>query len=243
MHCHLWPIRSGPVPCSTYSSHFLYLCLSPSLFVSVSPSLSLSSLVSSHQIPRYTFDHFHSSTASYLTFFFLDILFLHHKLTSSEMASQCQLIFDQLNQIQAHLTTASAPAPVTATGDLVPHTDTERSRSGHSHYIFETHPSTLKLLTIATALLCHPFQRDAQVNYLEKFDMTNERLESLVREVAEMNSARKEAQTTSEGTTNSSSSSALGGSAVTGSTNGEGGSSNPTTPSNKKMSIKNIFRR
>jgi hypothetical protein len=198
------------------------------------------------------------------------MIFLHHKLTTPEMATQCQLIFDSLSTIQSQLThTTILPTVVPNDGLGVSTIISTLSSSSSSplmtntikekwiqlpHYIFETYPSTSKLLIIATALLCHPFQRDNQINYLQKFDITYERIEGLVREIdesviliqKEMNggTAKREGELTNE-----ISSSFSGGTTGSGHNNGGrggGSGSHPSTPSSsKKMSasIKNLFGR
>jgi hypothetical protein len=186
---------------------------------------------------------FHPSTASYLSSFFVDIVFIHRKLSTPEMAHQCQSIFDKLSTIQHELTAHSTSTSALSSSQQ----QQPESHLCQNNYIFEIPPSTLRLLTVITALLCHPFQRDHQANYFQKLEVTTEMMETMATDVESYHKAMIAQQASAQATGgtddqldkngNSSSSSISGG-------NGNGcSSSNPSTPSSKKLStgIKNMF--
>jgi uncharacterized membrane protein YgcG len=208
------------------------------------------------QIPSYSMNLFHPSTASYLTSFFVDIVFIHRKLTTPEMATQCQLIFDKLSTIQQELTAPSSSIPVLISSSVTSSQQKQpESYLCQNNYIFEIPPSTLRLLTIVTALLCHPFQRDHQANYFEKLEVTNEMMETMRNDVEryhkEMIAQQSSAQTIA--TTNGGNAVVSGGQSEKGggggssnnnnsSSGGGNGNSNSSTPSSKNP-FKNIFSR
>ena len=90
------------------------------------------------------------------SYFYLDILYLHHKINTEEGAL-CQEIYDILSQL-----------PNSANPHNIP-------------YIFETHNSNIRLYTYTAALLAHPVHRDHQYDILSKLEITNEKLDEIRR--------------------------------------------------------------
>lgn len=145
-------------------------------------------------ITRYIFTYSRSkqspvydSTSPLFTFpdsrtHFLDVLFLHKKLTQHrECLSHCQRTLNILSIAQRG--------------------DEEYCEDEHSeeenNYMFETHPSNMKLMTYAALLCCHPAHREEQNEMLEKFNVSDESL-SKIREVDEqdrINEAKRKAST------------------------------------------------
>jgi len=89
-----------------------------------------------------------------LPLYYLDVLYLHVKLTS-DTASRCQAIYSVLSTLQI---------------------DSDPPKCS---YLFECHPSTLRLLGFCAALTSHPAQRQDQTEFLEKLEVTDQSLSSI----------------------------------------------------------------
>eukprot|EP01041_Mallomonas_annulata_P008397 gene8397-17311_t len=95
-------------------------------------------------------------------YFFLDILYLHHKINEENI--HCQEIYDILSQISTESDINEQENP------LISH---------KVSYTFETHPSAIRLYTYVAALLSHPINREHQLDFLEKIEITNDTLENV----------------------------------------------------------------
>ena len=103
----------------------------------------------------------------------IDVVYLHNKISTELEASVCRDAYSNLRM----LTTAHSSLEHTdgATGgEMVG--STPATLQG---YLFETHPSSLKLSCIGAALLAHPLQRLSQEEFLRRMGMDSAGLESL----------------------------------------------------------------
>jgi hypothetical protein len=106
----------------------------------------------------------------------IDILYFHNKLSTEVEVSICRDAFAQLSalctpqphdQLQKKDSISIADEPSIA----------EESRV--LSYVFESHPSSIKLACIAAALLCHPLRRPPQQEFLKKMSIDPAALDTL----------------------------------------------------------------
>lgn len=118
--------------------------------------------------------------------FYLDIVFFHEKITP-QTNEICGQIFNQLNTIQQFYIKLFNDHYV-------------------NYYLFELSPSPVRLLTIASSLISHPFQRDNQSNLNSKIDITVQTLTNLINdyenELREMSNTSGNSASSSTLTTN-----------------------------------------